>query len=694
MSRLAEIARRGRKAVRMPPSALVKRLAEEGTRRLRRPWHRLRPLLMTRGALLRRTGCETIDELWDRCAGTAFFLGDQAETARLFRERHADAIAFTIEAADRAVAREFDLLGSGPTRLPRLPWRTDFKSGREWPLQYCHAIEYAELDRPSDVKVPWELSRCQHFTALGQAYWLTGDERYAREFVDQVNDWIAGNPFAYSVNWSCAMDVALRAISWIWGVHFFAASPSCTDRAFRERMLKSLFLHGEFVHANIERSEVNGNHYLTDGVGLVFLGGFFGMCDSGRAWLAAGRQILVDEIESQVTDDGVDFEMSTAYHRLVLEAFLTSYVLLDRLNVPAPRSAIARLQRMCDFVAAYTKPDGRVPLVGDADDGRIQKLGPQPLNDHRYLLSTAAAWSDRADLKAAAGRFWEESFWLLGAGGSRRFDLLPAARPPDTVVFPSGGFYVLRGERDHAFVDAGEVGMRGRGGHGHNDILSFELFLDGVNVITDCGAYVYTASPEWRNRFRSTASHNVVQVDDEEVNRFVRPDMLWALHDDARPCDVVCRASDSLRHIAAGHGGYLRLAEPVQCRREMALDTVRHRAVVRDRLQSRGDHRYTSRFHFDPDLRVEIDRDGVVAHAAGRAFHLLPVGAAALSLERGWVSPQYGVKRETFVAVDRAAGPSLDRTWLFATEFVPAADRRAYADTVLAVSAPSAAGVH
>ncbi len=55
-------------------------------------------------------------------------------------------------------------------------------------------LEYLELDRPTDVKVPWELSRCQHFTTLGQAYWLTGDERYAREFVDEVSDWIARNP--------------------------------------------------------------------------------------------------------------------------------------------------------------------------------------------------------------------------------------------------------------------------------------------------------------------------------------------------------------------------------------------------------------------------------------------------------------------------------------------------------------------
>ena len=50
---------------------------------------------------------------------------------------------------------------------------TDFKTGREWPLEYCTDIDYNELDRPTDVKVPWELSRCQHFTRFGQAYWLT-----------------------------------------------------------------------------------------------------------------------------------------------------------------------------------------------------------------------------------------------------------------------------------------------------------------------------------------------------------------------------------------------------------------------------------------------------------------------------------------------------------------------------------------
>src|SRR5206468_3500651 len=93
------------------------------------------------------------------------------------------------------------------------------------------------------------------------------------------------------------------------------------------------------------------------------------------------------------------------------------------------------------------------------------------------------------------------------AGSARRpaFMRMAPSSALESKAFPEGGFYVLRSDRAHVIVDCGEVGMRGRGGHGHNDILSFELWLDRTNLVTDCGAYLYTASREWRNRFRSTA---------------------------------------------------------------------------------------------------------------------------------------------------------------------------------------------
>src|SRR5207302_2956930 len=142
-------------------------------------------------------------------------------------------------------------------------------------------------------------------------------------------------------------------------------------------------------------------------------------------------------------------------------------------NVPG--AAWNRLERMLEYVAAYTKPDGQAPLIGDADDGRVQKLGLQAINDHRYLLAIGAERFSRADFKRTAARFWPEAFWLRGPAASDRFAAMPAPGVKVSRAFPEGGVFVLHTPDAHLVVDCGEVGMNGRGGHGHNDILSFEL---------------------------------------------------------------------------------------------------------------------------------------------------------------------------------------------------------------------------
>ena len=223
-----------------------------------------------------------------------------------------------------------------------------------------------------------------------------------------MQDWIARNPWDRGVNWACAMDVALRAVSWIWGFYFMSGSAACAGEPFRGAFLRALYLHGEHVATHIERSDVNGNHYLCDAVGLVFIGSFFRSTVKGSQWLETGREMIAAEMFNQTSEDGVDFEKSTAYHRLVLEAFLTCGVLLERNGQPFTADWQVRLERMLEFVEAYVKPDGRVPLVGDADDGRIQKLGTQPINDHRYLLSAGAVLFGRADFKRSAVQFADE----------------------------------------------------------------------------------------------------------------------------------------------------------------------------------------------------------------------------------------------------------------------------------------------
>lgn len=684
--RLAFVAR---KAVADPGHAFA-RLRDEAARVAWRPWTHIYPSLVGDRTLMAATGAASIDALWLELAAAPFFLhpADRDHWPSAFIERFPEARREIVDAAERVLRHEFDLLGSGTCALgPQLPWLDDFKTKRRWPLQYSPDIEFSELDRPTDVKVPWELSRCQHFGLLGQAYWLTGDERFAQEYVDEVSDWIDRNPWGQGVNWICAMDVALRAANWIWGFYFFAGSRPCASAAFRGRLLQSLYLHGEWISTHLEKGPVNGNHYLTDGVGLVFLGTFFKRTAKGRHWLDQGRAIVLDEMLVQVTEDGVDFEASTAYHRLVLELFLTGYQLLRLHGETIPAPQWTRLERMFEFVAAYVKPGGLAPLVGDADDGRVQILGRQAIGDHRYLLSTAAAVFSRGDFKRAAGVFWEESFWMLGPGAAAAFDALASpASPPASTAFAAGGYVVLREGDTHVFIDCANVGMRGIGGHGHNDILSFELVLAGVPLVTDCGAYLYTASREWRNRFRSTAFHSTVQVDGEEVNRFIGPNALWQLHNDATPEDVSFHREPGRDRFRGSHAGYRRLPSPVKVTREVVLAAGRPVVAMADTLEGAGSHLIEWRFPLDPEVVAEIDGHDVRFRHGARERWLLPAAPlpGAWSLEAGWVSPSYGVRRETQVLTLRAR-LQLPRqmTYLFTIDRQSEANRRADAGALL-----------
>ena len=208
--------------------------------------------------------------------GCSSFVAPERKAALLkaFREALPHADGMIVAEADRFCKHVFDLLGSGPTPLgERIDWHVDFKSGHRWnPKTYYKRIRYAPYPGGYDIKVPWELSRCQHFPRLGQAYLLTGDEKYAREFVAQATDWIEQNPWPWGVNWACSMDVAIRAVNWLWAYRFFEGSQSLSP-GFKTCFFTSLSTQGRHIFRNLEnKGGLRNNHYLTDLVGLVHLG--------------------------------------------------------------------------------------------------------------------------------------------------------------------------------------------------------------------------------------------------------------------------------------------------------------------------------------------------------------------------------------------------------------------------------------
>jgi hypothetical protein len=585
-----------------------------------------------------------------------FFLKEPDFYRSALQQHFPDEQAKIVQAADLAVAHVFDLLGSGPKDLNkvsgtgRLPWNVDFKSGYAWdPATFYRDIRYGNVPGV-DVKVPWELSRFQHLLPMGQAYYLTGDEKYPREFVRQVEDWIERNPYNHGVNWTCAMDVGIRAVNWIWAFHFFRKSTEVSDK-FMQQFLLSLWSHARFIRLNLEfrkatvkgeTRRLNSNHYLSDLIGLLYIALLFPELGLKKE-VDFTRKELEIEILEQTGEDGVDYEHSTFYHRLVTEIFASGFILLRLNNYNILPATERRLEKMAEYITDYLRPDGTAPQIGDADNGRLHPLAVREMADHRYLPLVVGEFLGHSPLRVVAGD--AEALWWIGAtpgkvGDPRR----------SSVSYRGNAFTIMRGDRTHVFISAATVGMHGLGSHSHNDILSFEYWALGRSWIVDPGTFLYTPDRESRNLFRSSASHNTVRVDGEEINPF-EPDHLFQMSDVAAVAIRHWKASDTVDTFEAEHNGYHRLKQgAVTHRRLFRLEKKTGELIIEDRFEGSGVHTFEWFFHVAPEIHVESRGTDMELQAAGGILSLTFEGAdLKSSCSQGWYSPSYGRRQPAAV---------------------------------------------
>jgi uncharacterized heparinase superfamily protein len=547
-----------------------------------------------------------------------------------------------LDEAKDILENKFETLGSGKIFLGEtINWQRDFKSGKEWNLSPSETLDLLDLKNHSDVKVPWELSRFHQVWWLGKAYWLTQNEEYALKFKSLVEDWIENNPVGYGVNWTIAMEASIRSWNWMAGYYFFCESKSLSNE-FWMKFFKSLFIHGKFIEYHLEAAWHNGNHYLTDVSGLIALGIFFQHADFGKRWLNFGIKSLTAEMVQQVYSDGVDYEKSTSYHRLVLELFYTSTILCLRNNYQFPSWYTERLEHMFDFVQAYTRPDGSIPIIGDADDGRLFRFTLNDnANDHRHTLSVGAILFQRNDFKYIAKEFSQDALWLFGTEGFEKYQALKEPHySTHSKAFKDGGFYIMQNENVHLFADAGDIGMNGQGGHGHNDTFSFELWMNGEPLIVDSGTYAYTFDIASRQEFRSTKAHNTIVVDGNELAEFAG---LWKIKEDkTRPHVIEWKATETEDILEVEHYGY----DPVIHRRKFHLKKTTPTLVITDLLEGIGNHNIESFLHFAPSVRVElIDSWRAIAYAQ-QSSYLITANSGDFSILGTWFSKSYGIREQ------------------------------------------------
>jgi len=619
--------------------------------------------------------------------------GSRRRTARLYSSVPASAIDAlkrtdsrrvkrTVAAAERVLRHEFDLLGSGPY-VPRDPDRPlhEGYAPIDWyvdpvrQLRFRQGVPHKQWNllemRPAnaDIKYPWELARCQHWPTLGQAYRLSEDDRYAIEIARELDDFVEANPTGVGINWTCTMDVGLRAANWAIGLEL-ASGCAALDDAFWERAYRALFDHGVFIRNNLENTyEVTSNHFLSNLIGLQFLAAMFDDLPHGAEWGEFSRAAVEHEMSVQVLADGADYESSIPYHRLVAELFLGALRLGDHTGHPMSPAFRSRVRDMVAYLAAVTRPDGLMPQVGDADDGRLhifEGYGETTPQDARHLLGAAGAIFDEPAWRALAGDAgaWEAVWWSAAVPTTMP---APAPAPPIARLFPQAGVAVVRTNAgDYLLVTNGIVGTNGFGNHKHNDLLSFEYHRGGTPLVVDPGSFVYTSDPDARNRFRGTAYHNTVAIDGVEQND-LRPDWLFRLFETSHAESIAFVDRDGAVEYTGKHHGYERLPQPVAHERTFRFDKASGDLVVVDRLVGRGAHALRWHFHLAPGVQARADGGRVLLTAAGGTWTLTMPAETTIEIVAADYSPSYGVKIPC-LAIDARANVDLagERAWEFA----------------------------
>ncbi len=489
---------------------------------------------------------------------------------------------------------------------------------RPWHGPFPPQVPAARLNlfASGDVRPVWEANRWAELPLLAQAQRLAPGAGHGARAAALLADWCRHNPAFRGPNWACGQEAALRALHLCLALALLGAPPPAGARAL-------LALHARRIGAAPGYAMAqDNNHPVSEAAGLLGIGLALG--DAALARRGAAR--LNRHVLRLVGPDGAFAQLSTGYHRLLLDVVAVAEWLARRQG--APGLSPATRQRM----AAAT---GLLWRLTDAATGAAPRLGHQ---DGSAFADLALAGPDdaRPSLERATRLFCGHGG---GFGPEAGCDWL-GLQPLQTGGFIRAGRWRNEGLEGWATEAARGVLRVGplRFRPGHADLLHFDLADRHGALLRDGGSGAYNpgAGREWwLDLLTGTAGHNTIGFDGEDqmprVSRF-----LFA------------------RWPAGGRladGGWVRDAR--RRRHERRVSVQGRVWQVEDRVAGRF-ATLALRWRLAPG-EWRVTEDGVVGP---RARLVISCDAPlALALEQGWESLAYGEISAVPVLVARTAAP-------------------------------------
>ncbi len=420
------------------------------------------------------------------------------------------------------------------------------------------------------------INRFYHWNYLGDAYWQSGDEKYAKEFDWQVKHWVAQQPVPlYSsgngtYTWRTIECGIRMSTTWPTALYRFLGSENFTPEGV-VTMVKSMVEHARHLSEWLSRG---GNWVTMECNGLGHVGILFPEFKEAEKWRQTAFERLDRELDAQVYPDGAQKELTTGYHQVALRNFLGLAGIAKLNDVSFPGDYYDKLERMFWYDLWVMMPDGRTPGLNDGGMGNV-----------RGILKEGYDLYERPEFLWAA---------TSGAEGT----------PPDHTshAFPWAGQFVMRsawdGNARYLILDAGPFGL----GHQHEDKLSVVSYGYGKVHLVDPGNYRYDSSP-WRRYTIDTPAHNTIMIDGQPQRR--RGQRGTYVVEKPLPNQwITTDAFDYVRgRYADGYGD--KRDKSVTHQREILFVKPDYWLIL-DTIQGTGKHRVDSLFHFDAQ-EAEID---------------------------------------------------------------------------------------
>jgi hypothetical protein len=490
------------------------------------------------------------------------------------------------------------------------PIATALLAGR-YPIDAEHSVPLAEISwrQPpiplgASPLVGLVLLSLEGIRYLGDAYRLTARPEYLETAQVVARRWVAECLHAErsAEIWSDHI-TALRALTlcqlWVDSKADAGAPPPLAGDLF-----SALERHAvKLAHPRFHRPE--HNHGVTQAYALLALGVCLAPHPEAPEWIRLGRERIEAQMRDNVSPEGAHLEHSPAYQLYVLLQFIGAARFARANCMPLSAGFEERLRAMILCSAHMLRPDGVLPALGDSNTGSPIHVVPDDLVEWAGEAVDAFIY---AVSRGAAGRAPSASDAILPGGGSV---FLRSGWAPDTGA-PRGAFVTLRLA---TFPTA----------HIHRDVLSFELFAHGAELVVDTGGPGVYPFRAW---LKSTPAHNTVVVDGRD--QAIGP---------ARLIRTQQAAGGVL--IDAEHGLYpgVRHRRVLVFRRSGAV-------LLLDHLQSTDPHVYTLLLHLAPALNPVPDGLGVQCRSAagGTGLRVEALLDAGLELDvlRGGERPGQG----------------------------------------------------